>query len=917
LPICWHLNYHLAACSCKKLLFVFAAMDPDGPDGGKKKKSSRPLFLNRDIVIKRLHHRQQSKKASPMVLLKDIFEETPDKDRFVGDVMFWKFFEDIDANRIYHTNSVEYRNLKVMFFETLFYLVLLGSVTAYAYNLQSQDVFESRIEQLDYWRGCDTDGNCRIQKVEDVASFWTWMQNELVPLAYTDDVEAPKVAQIETVFENSEFPLYWSPRYLSNTRSTVLLGSLRMRQLRVQPNAGCIVTALVQHVYPDCYSTYDVSRQSQDPYDPRFAPTYLTKAYQWRPVEETQQVSIIGSAASYSGSGFFIDLPANKSHASSMLRDLHVWRWVDKLTRAVTIELTTMSTNVNVIVNTVILFEFTPNGAVTGTVSTTAMRTFFFTPSLQGSNLFAFILMIWLSLMFFIFTLYSLWLMYKTCFNYLGQNPIGYLKRSGWTARLLFPFRTLYQFFRYGWNFADMVILGSFYVHLGFRISAYVAVGNNPVLQPDVVGHPEIFMPFGQLMEPLVLGNNLLALLSITCWVKLFKYLCMSSYFRLLVRILESCAARLIIFAALLLVVFFGFAVAFSIGLGTTDRNFVTIPGSFLVLFFLLIDGYSIDIEWFRPGKDQLVTLIFLGYIALIYFVLLNIFVAIVLDTFSLASRLYAVEADKKNPMIVFLHTYWNWMKGQSLVKDESEEHMNPKDLSITLDLLPGLVRRKWVEKKRRMQRVADQNFAGMDLFPEDVDRSLSKKRADQMLTDWMLPSTQNDVFDQMTAPVEHKPLALYEVPETIMVQEISRAQLQRLMDEDSTIPLLLGSKRAVDVIRKFKSVEKEESGQPVSAVKVMQGTIFGRIDKLERVKLDDDVPEVPEMTQIAEQMSSAILDLRNQFRVQLTGVIECTAVLFEHLVELTQGLDEVRQNSDGVIRLVRSNQIGDTGYGL
>lgn len=74
------------------------------------------------------------------------------------------------------------------------------------------------------------------------------------------------------------------------------------------------------------------------------------------------------------------------------------------------------------------------------------------------------------------------------------------------------------------------------------------------------------------------------------------------------------------------------------IGLGTTDRNFVTIPGSFLVpysanfgtalghallllwqfdsvdslffckvLFFLLIDGYSIDIEWFRPGKDETV----------------------------------------------------------------------------------------------------------------------------------------------------------------------------------------------------------------------------------------------------------------------------------------------------------------------
>eukprot|EP00439_Symbiodinium_sp_Y106_P085092 s420_g27.t1 len=262
------------------------------------------------------------------------------------------------------------------------------------------------------------------------------------------------------------------PRYLSDTRSTVLLGSLRMRQLRVQPNVGCSVTALVQHVYPDCYSTYDVSRQSQEPYDPRFAPTYLTKAYRWQPVEETQQVALTGSAGSYSGSGYFIDLPANKSHASGMLRDLHVWRWVDKLTRAVTIELTTMSTNVNVIVNT--------------------------------------------------------------------------------------------------------------------------------------------------------------------------------------------------------------------------------------VLFFLLIDGYSIDIEWFRPGKERLCREgLWKNFVfrALIYFVLLNIFVAIVLDTFSLASRLYAVEANKQNPMIaarhplasdflvfglisqseVFLRTYWNWMKGQSLVKDESEEHMNPK----------------------------------------------------------------------------------------------------------------------------------------------------------------------------------------------------------------------------------------------
>ena len=69
------------------------------------------------------------------------------------------------------------------------------------------------------------------------------------------------------------------------------------------------------------------------------------------------------------------------------------------------------------------------------------------------------------------------------------------------------------------------------------------------------------------------------------------------------------------------------------------------------------------------------------------------------------------------------------------------------------------------------MQRVADQNFAGMDLFPEaaqlyrdsvfeqfykvfvvaqDVDRSLSKKRADQMLTAaWIKVEHKGFVFNE------------------------------------------------------------------------------------------------------------------------------------------------------------------------
>merc|ERR1719440_310381 len=101
----------------------------------EKKKKDRPeVPLTRDAVIKRRNKKQDVHKKSPLVTLQEIFEETDDKDRFIGDTMFWKYFEDIDIDRVKDTKSVEYLNLRFMFFETLFYLLLLVLFTAYAFS---------------------------------------------------------------------------------------------------------------------------------------------------------------------------------------------------------------------------------------------------------------------------------------------------------------------------------------------------------------------------------------------------------------------------------------------------------------------------------------------------------------------------------------------------------------------------------------------------------------------------------------------------------------------------------------------------------------------------------------------------------------------------------------------------------------
>jgi len=909
--------------------------DNDVPEKDVNKKKKRPeVPLSRDAVIKRLKQRKDKSKESPLKTLKEIFEESPDKDRFIGDTMFWKYFEDIDISRIYHTTSVEFRNLKIMFSETVFYVCLLLIFTVYVYQMQSMNVFEARKEQLEYWGGCNAEGMCKLREVNDVTSFWDWMNNELIPNAFTHYEYAPKVANITTAVGNNDFSLTWSPRFVGPAMTNMLLGAIRIRGMRVTANKGCEVSKLYSHVFHECYGTFKQKFQSKKFYAPRFAPTYLRDTFSWKDAAFTQQTTISGTMNSYPGDGFTVDLPHHRSDSEEMMSDLRAWHWFDVATRAVIVELSTLNTNVNVIVNSRILFEFGPTGSVLSTQEASAAQVFFFTPSQKSGDAFSvYILQIITLVMFIWFTAWVLFLMAKTCLNFIGHSDFWHwLTRAGPTRVLSLFARTVWHYFQYGWNLVDLLIIILFYVHIGYRFSVYSMVKNEPAMQSEDIGNPEKFMPFSKVMVRLTYAFNVLSILSILCWVKLFKYLCMIGYFRLLVRILENCAKQLIVFSALLIVVFFGFAVCFFVSFGGEDENFSSLYSSFLVLFFLLIDGYSVESTWFEPGRLQLMPIVFFCYIAVVYFILLNVSMAIILDVYAGLNHFHQERSQqgKKNPMVTFIFTYYNWAKGISLVKEEYEENLRSEELSISLNLLPGIVRRKWIEKKRKMQAVANESFAGLELFPGELVAEEEHKTA---TGDWMLPSSKAEIM-KMTSPTIRGPSPVYEVPNAMLAQEVSWSQLQRLMDEDESLPLLLGTQKAGEVIRKFKlgaganlppddahagdMWEADDEGKrthEADRVRAAQANVFARIDELERIPPEMEVPNVPEIKALTDEMSGAVTDVQNQFRIQLTSIIEAIGALFEHLVELTQGIDGVRQNHEAVIERVRDKQV-NMGFG-
>merc|ERR1719271_872491 len=92
---------------------------------------------------------------------------------------------DIDQNRIYRTTSVEFRNLRLMFWELVYYCVFIFVFTIFVLSLQSSAVYESKRQQADYWLGC-TATDCAVDRVDDVGSFWSWMKNDFVEKAFPD-----------------------------------------------------------------------------------------------------------------------------------------------------------------------------------------------------------------------------------------------------------------------------------------------------------------------------------------------------------------------------------------------------------------------------------------------------------------------------------------------------------------------------------------------------------------------------------------------------------------------------------------------------------------------------------------------------------------------------------------------------------
>merc|ERR1719498_2034480 len=104
------------------------------------RKKFNPLKVARESVVRRYVSQRCAagiQVETPLAELSEALDNEEEAEKFLGDPMFWRYFMDIDQIRVFRTTSVEFRNLRIMFWECILYIVFLCVFTLFIFALQS------------------------------------------------------------------------------------------------------------------------------------------------------------------------------------------------------------------------------------------------------------------------------------------------------------------------------------------------------------------------------------------------------------------------------------------------------------------------------------------------------------------------------------------------------------------------------------------------------------------------------------------------------------------------------------------------------------------------------------------------------------------------------------------------------------
>jgi polycystin 1L2 len=159
-----------------------------------------------------------------------------------------------------------------------------------------------------------------------------------------------------------------------NDKTSRMIGYAMLRQVRVEKNS-CSINSQLKDQINFCTADYTFFNEDQQKYNytwgafnasdkPAFSMDRVYSAFQYRTATDLDGYPLIGLYNTYWGGGYVYEMRGQKSYLVGNLTLLQKNGWIDRQTRAVIVEFTVYNPNINMFAVAEIIFEFLPSGTI-------------------------------------------------------------------------------------------------------------------------------------------------------------------------------------------------------------------------------------------------------------------------------------------------------------------------------------------------------------------------------------------------------------------------------------------------------------------------------------------------------------------------------------------------------------------------
>uniref|UniRef100_A0A8C5KFV2 Polycystin-2-like protein 1 n=1 Tax=Jaculus jaculus TaxID=51337 RepID=A0A8C5KFV2_JACJA len=571
-------------------------------------------------------------------------------------------------------NTAENRELyvKTTLRELLVYIVFLVDICLVTYGMTSSSAYYYTKVMSELFLQTPSDTGVSFQAISSMADFWDFAQGPLL-----DSLYWTKWYNNQSLGHGSHSFIYYE---------NLLLGAPRLRQLRVR-NDSCVVHEDFREDILSCYDVYSADKEEQVPFG-----ALNGTAWTYHSQNELGGSSHWGRLTSYSGGGYYLDLPGSRQASSEALQDLREWLWLNRGTRVVFIDFSVYNANINLFCVLRLVVEFPATG---GAIPSWQIRTVKLLRYVSNWDFFIAGCEVLFCIFIFYYVVEEILELRMHRLNYLGSI----------------------------WNILDLVVILLSIMAVGFHIFRTLEVNR---LMGKLLQQPNTYADFEFLAFWQTQYNNMNAINLFFAWIKIFKYISFNKTMTQLSSTLARCAKDILGFAVMFFIVFFAYAQLGYLLFGTQVENFSTFIKCIFTQFRIILGDF--DYNAINNANRILGPAYFVTYVFFVFFVLLNMFLAIINDTYSEVKEELAGQKDELQLSDLLKQSYKKTLLRLRLRKkrdSDVQKVLQGREQEIQFE--------DFTNTLRELGHAEHDLMAAFTRFDQDGNHVLDKKEQEQM----------------------------------------------------------------------------------------------------------------------------------------------------------------------------------------